>query len=283
VDSEQPPIEAGEAAPNAEQIPDDWQLDESPQLLASEDSEPPADFDLVEAVLETEDLTPFIDDDPVIQAVDTQPAASPLPSPPATQSVKQRGKLNQPTQSKPAAKAGAISKSAGGAKAPARSGTGPTASTSRPVSREQPASRISATPAPESATAAPAKPSVPQRVELLPEPLPAVDQTQTVRALTSLELADEEPSQAFVIQLSVFDGDFRPGDVPNLSIFKEYQLYLSMGYEDSHVIQALRLGFFSEQTSAEMVAGYLKGFFEAPTVKRVSIAERERFSKRRAA
>jgi hypothetical protein len=48
-------------------------------------------------------------------------------------------------------------------------------------------------------------------------------------------------------------------------------------------MHALRLGFFTDEAAAQAVAGYLRGYFEAATVKRVSTAERERFADRKIA
>ena len=39
-----------------------------------------------------------------------------------------------------------------------------------------------------------------------------------------------------------------------------------------------RLGFFSTELVAEAVAGYLVAYFDSPVIKRVSVAERERFA-----
>src|SRR5205823_12950729 len=50
------------------------------------------------------------------------------------------------------------------------------------------------------------------------------------------------------------------------------------GLEQDRVIHALRVGFFSSELAAEAVAGYLVAYFDSPVIKRVSIAERERFA-----
>ena len=44
---------------------------------------------------------------------------------------------------------------------------------------------------------------------------------------------------------------------------------------------ALRLGFFGEEIAAKAVASYLAAYYEKPTIKRVSAAERERFSEQK--
>jgi hypothetical protein len=66
--------------------------------------------------------------------------------------------------------------------------------------------------------------------------------------------------------------------VPKLGIFSEYRLYSVTGLEQDRVMHALRVGFFSSELAAEAVAGYLVTYFDSPVIKRVSIAERERFA-----
>jgi hypothetical protein len=51
--------------------------------------------------------------------------------------------------------------------------------------------------------------------------------------------------------------------------------------EDGKQMHALRVGFFSEESHAKAVAGYLGAFYENPSVKRVSSAERTRFAQQR--
>jgi hypothetical protein len=46
-------------------------------------------------------------------------------------------------------------------------------------------------------------------------------------------------------------------------------------------MHVLRLGFFSEESHAKAVAGYLGSFYESPVIKRVSAAERARFAQHR--
>jgi len=115
-------------------------------------------------------------------------------------------------------------------------------------------------------------------VEQLSDPLPSLETTQTVRALTPLELEDDTALRWFVIQLSLSEEAFDPDSVPNLDIFSVYRLYSVAGLDEGRVIHALRLGFFSEEVAAGAVASYLGAFFDKPTVKRVSVAERERFA-----
>ena len=108
-----------------------------------------------------------------------------------------------------------------------------------------------------------------------------IETTQTVRALTSLELEDESALRWFVVQLSVGAEPCDPDTVPNLDIFGVYRLYSVEAFDQGRTMHALRLGFFSEQIAAQAVASYLAGYYNEPTVKRVSVAERERFAEQR--
>jgi hypothetical protein len=107
---------------------------------------------------------------------------------------------------------------------------------------------------------------------------PLMDSTQTVRTLTPLELADGEASRWFAIQLMLREDPIDSEQVPKLGIFSEYRLYSVTGLEQERVMHALRVGFFSSELAAEAVAGYLVAYFDSPVIKRVSIAERERFA-----
>jgi hypothetical protein len=110
---------------------------------------------------------------------------------------------------------------------------------------------------------------------------PTLETTQTVRALTPLELEDHEAMRWFVIQLSLAEQPFDPDTVPNLDIFSVYRLYAVAGLEQGRVMHALRLGFFSEEIAADAVASYLAAYYDMPTIERVSAAERERFADQR--
>jgi chemotaxis protein histidine kinase CheA len=120
-----------------------------------------------------------------------------------------------------------------------------------------------------------------REVKKLDEPLDSLESTQTMRALTANELEDTEASRWFVIQLAVADRAFDPDAVPNLDIFSEYRLYSVAGNDQGRVAHALRLGFFREEIAAVAVASYLGAFWDKPTIKRVSLAERERFADQR--
>jgi hypothetical protein len=119
---------------------------------------------------------------------------------------------------------------------------------------------------------------IPQQVERLSEPLANLESTQTVRLLTSIELEDDEALRWYVIQLSLSEQAFDPDTVPNLDIFSVYRLYSVAAIDQGHIMHALRLGFFGEEVAAAAVASYLEAYYDKPTVKRVSVAERERFA-----
>jgi hypothetical protein len=104
------------------------------------------------------------------------------------------------------------------------------------------------------------------------------DTTQTLRPLTPTELEDASALRWFVIQLSCSEEVFDPEALPNLDIFSEYRLYSVASQEQGKTMHALRVGFFSEESHAKAVAGYLGTFYDSPTVKRVSAAERTRFA-----
>jgi hypothetical protein len=118
-------------------------------------------------------------------------------------------------------------------------------------------------------------------VKQLSEPLIDLESTQTVRALTAPELEDEDSLRWFVIQLALADNAFDPDTVPNLDIFGEYRLYSVACVDQGHNVHALRLGFFSEEIAAVAVASYLSAHYDKPTIRRVSVAERERFASQR--
>jgi hypothetical protein len=118
-------------------------------------------------------------------------------------------------------------------------------------------------------------------IKQLSKPLDDLESTQTVRALSQGELEDEESSRWFVIELALADRPFDPDSVPNLDIFSEYRLYSVAGDDQGRTVHALRLGFFSEEIGAVAVASYLAAHYDKPDIKRVSVAERERFAHHR--
>ena len=105
-----------------------------------------------------------------------------------------------------------------------------------------------------------------------------LESTQTIRALTQLELEDDQASRWFAIQLSLAEEPFDPETLPNLDIFSVYRLYSVAGIDKGRIVHALRLGFFTEQIAASAVASYLAAYYDNPAIKRVSAAERERFA-----
>jgi hypothetical protein len=105
--------------------------------------------------------------------------------------------------------------------------------------------------------------------------------TQTLRPLTPTELEDAASLRWFVIQLSCSEEVFDPEALPNLDIFSEYRLYSVASLEQGKTMHSLRVGFFSEESHAKAVAGYLGTFYDEPSVKRISAAERTRFAQHR--
>jgi hypothetical protein len=124
-------------------------------------------------------------------------------------------------------------------------------------------------------SAQPSLMDAPDHLRLAP---PTIDSTQTVRALTCLEVEASEATRWFAIQLLLSPRPIEPAQVPNLGLFEEYSLYLVMGPEQDRLTYALRLGFFSSAVAAAAVVRYLSGYFPTAMIKRVSIAERERFA-----
>jgi SPOR domain len=144
-----------------------------------------------------------------------------------------------------------------------------------------PATALAPTPALGRApVSAPAPISAPasREVDLLSKGAPSIESTQTIRALTQLELEDDQASSWFAIQLSLSEEPFDPETLPNLDIFSVYRLYSVAGIDNGRIVHALRLGFFTEQIAAGAVASYLTAFYDKPAIKRVSAAERERFA-----
>jgi hypothetical protein len=128
------------------------------------------------------------------------------------------------------------------------------------------------------------RPAPPTIADLFPEsksPVRGIETTQTLRALTPLELEDRGATRWYVIQLSLADHAFDPATVPNLDIFSLYTLYSVAGDDQGRVMHALRLGFFGEEMAARAVANYLTTFYDKSIVKQVSAAERERFANQR--
>jgi hypothetical protein len=130
------------------------------------------------------------------------------------------------------------------------------------------------------APAAPVAPGPTHRAEARDARPPSLESTQTLRPLTTSEL-QETATRWYVIQLSLSSESFDPDSLPNLDIFNEYRLYSVAGLDQGRIVHALRLGFFAEEGAAGAVASYLSEFYEKPTVRRISVAERERFRDQR--
>jgi hypothetical protein len=111
--------------------------------------------------------------------------------------------------------------------------------------------------------------------------IPSLESTQTLRPLTPLELGQHEAPRWFVVQLALSDDAFDPDALPHLDIFSLYRLYTVIGLDQGRLVHALRLGFFGEDVGARAVASYLAAFYDAPIIKRVSVAERDRFADQR--
>jgi hypothetical protein len=100
----------------------------------------------------------------------------------------------------------------------------------------------------------------------------------TIRPLGPAESSADQTLRWFVIELALTDHAIDPDTVPNLDIYGLYRLYSVAELDHGRLVHALRLGFFSEEIAAKAVASYLAAYYEKPTIKRVSTAERQRFS-----
>lgn len=109
-----------------------------------------------------------------------------------------------------------------------------------------------------------------------PESL-AFDSTQTLRAMSLSEIRDPNQQKWFVVQLAVSDQPVNLQAMPRLDVFSAHRLYAVEGQQGSSTRYSLRLGFFNEEHSAQMICGYVKTFFRSPSVVRVSAAEWKRF------
>jgi hypothetical protein len=114
------------------------------------------------------------------------------------------------------------------------------------------------------------------------EPLD-VDSTQTMRAITLPELNDAGQPKWFVVQLAVSDRPINLETMPRLDVFAAHRLYVVVGKQNNTTRYALRLGFFPDEVSADMVCSHLRTFFRTPSIVRVSTAEHARFAQRVAA
>jgi hypothetical protein len=167
------------------------------------------------------------------------------------------------------------------AEKPAAKVVAPMSATPKPAAAKQVSPALVTAVAPAALTPQqklPVRAPVPLQVEQPSQRAINLESTQTVRALTQLELEDDQASRWFAIQLSLAEEVFDPETLPNLDIFRVYRLYSVAGIDKGRIVHALRLGFFTEQIAAGAVASYLAAFYDNPAIKRVSAAERERFA-----
>lgn len=111
-----------------------------------------------------------------------------------------------------------------------------------------------------------------------------LDSTQTLRALSDAELYDSHQPKWYAVQLVLSDRPVNLDMMPRLEVFAAHRLYaIAARQADSTMQYALRLGFFADETAAEMICGHLKTFFSSPAIVRVSTAEQSRFARPAAA
>lgn len=107
-----------------------------------------------------------------------------------------------------------------------------------------------------------------------------VDSTQTLRALSDAELYDSHRQKWYAIQLVLSDRPVNLDMMPRLEVFAAHRLYaIAARQADSTMQYALRLGFFADEVSAEVICGHLRTFFSSPAIVRVSTAEQSRFAR----
>ena len=106
---------------------------------------------------------------------------------------------------------------------------------------------------------------------------PDVDSTQTMRALAPSELYDSQQPKWYAVQLVASDRPINLDMMPRLEVFAAHRLYTVMAKQSHGTWHALRLGFFPDEPSAEVICGYVRTFFSEPSIVRVSKAEQERF------
>jgi hypothetical protein len=210
------------------------------------------------------------------KAAATQPPMQTISAPPARTAPPAQAEPEVPARAAPAPQA--LSLSPANTVPPAQTISAPTARTV-PAAQTVPVAPARTASAPQALSLSPA-PAMPPHppAERRSEPVANLDSTQTARLLTSLELQDETKLPWYVVQLALAEQAFDPDTVPNLDIFGVYRLYCVAGIDQGRIMHALRLGFFSEEVAATAVASYLSAYYDKPTVKRVSTAERERFA-----
>jgi hypothetical protein len=129
--------------------------------------------------------------------------------------------------------------------------------------------------------AAAGKPSMSVSAPLVRRPAAPAAPVQAPRTAAAPKPAapvQAAPTPWFVIELARSEEAFDPDTVPNLDIFAEYRLYSVAEVGNTRIVHALRVGFFSAEIAAKAVASYLAQYYDKPSIKRVSVAERERFA-----
>jgi hypothetical protein len=107
---------------------------------------------------------------------------------------------------------------------------------------------------------------------------PDLDSTQTVRTISQTELYDSHQSKWYAIQVAVSDRPVNLELMPRLDVFVVHRLYVVADKQGDATRYGLRLGFFPDEVSAEVICGYLRTFFSSPSIVRVSTAEQARFA-----
>lgn len=105
-----------------------------------------------------------------------------------------------------------------------------------------------------------------------------LDSTQKMRAITLPEFYDSRAPKWYVIQLLVSDSPFNPDLIPRLEVFTTHRLYTVVGKQGNATCYTLRLGFFPDEESAEVICGHLRTFFSSPSIVCISADEQARFA-----
>jgi hypothetical protein len=100
------------------------------------------------------------------------------------------------------------------------------------------------------------------------------EDTAVLRSLR--EAVAQRAPVAFAVQLQWSAQPIDPGTLPSNSIFRVYTLYATQGVNNGRPGHYLRLGFFTDATSAKQVAYYVRADFPAVAVVPVVEQERER-------
>jgi hypothetical protein len=100
------------------------------------------------------------------------------------------------------------------------------------------------------------------------------DDTGTRHAIK--EAVRDNAAVSFAVQLQWAGQPLALDKVPPLAIFSAYTLYTVEGTRGGRTWYGLRLGFFSDSSTARQVAGYVRSDFASVAVVPVSQGERER-------